>query len=114
MATYKKKQGASIWVDIQLPESELAAIDPSVGAWTNNWTGAWKLTNSAGVVVLSGNMTKSATVGLFLVRIGKIAFPDLATLPIGSYNLTYQYLNTTVDYDNEETDKVTIQAQLYV
>lgn len=114
MAKYKKKQAASIWVDVQLPTEELLAIDPSVNAWSTHWSGLWRLTDSTGATILSGTMTKSATVGLFLVRIGKIAYPTLATLPVGNYNLTYQYLNSTVDYDNEDTDVIVIGPQLYV
>lgn len=114
MAKYKKKQAASIWVDVQLPVEELTAIDPSVNAWTNNWSGFWRLTDSAGATILSGTMTKSATVGLWYVRIGKIAYPTVATLPVGVYSLTYQYLNATVDYDNEDTDTIVIEAQKYV
>lgn len=112
MATYKKVQAASLWVDISC--QNLSLLDPSANAWNTNWVGLWNITNSTGTVVLSGNLLKSTAVGVFQLRIGTASVTGWSTLPIGTYTITYQFRNSTVDYDQEDSDTLVITKQRYV
>lgn len=112
MSTYKKYQASSLWIDITCENTAL--IDTSVNAWSNNWAGFWNIVDSDGTVKLTGSLTKSATVGVFQLRIGPASVLGWSTLTPGTYTLSYQFRNTVVDYDQEENDKLTILAQKYV
>lgn len=113
-ASYRRKQGASLWVDIDCPD--VALIDPLPDAWLdiNRWKGFFNIIDSAGAIVLSGNLAKSAIVGKFLLRIGRAGYGEWATLPVSKYTLTYQITNASVDYDDEDSDKLEIVKQNYV
>jgi hypothetical protein len=102
--TYTRVQGASLWLNITC--DNIADIDM---VWTN-WSGKWSIVSAIGSpALLSGTMTKG-TIGLFYLRIGP-AVTGWNTLPPGKYFLLTQIENTTVDYNNEDQDKLTIKPQ---
>lgn len=101
----KKKQGDSIWLDITAEAADL--IDD---VWVN-WTGSWAVAPTIGATpVISGTLTKDATeLGKFYLR---ITTTQAALLSVGTYYLTIQVDNTTVDYRQEiAQEKITITAQ---
>jgi hypothetical protein len=132
MSTYKRKQGDSLWIDIQC--DSVATIDVALNSWPANWDFSWdiKATAASATVLLSGKTSGTQpatpscykvteTPGLFQLRIGPVSgaiagTPTLGTtpwasLPEGSYVLTTQYENSNVDYRHEEQDKIVISTQ---
>ena len=106
MATYKRKQGDSLWMTGICKQIE--SIDPVWG----NWSGTWNVTAVAGgAVLVSGVLTKHATEKIFYFRSGPANTIGWSALPAGTYLLTIQIDNTTVDYRHEEQAKLVIQAQ---
>lgn len=106
MALYKKYQGDSLWIDIT--HDDASTIDP---VWTN-WTGKWDIAATAGgAVLLSGTIARSATTGLFNLRIGPVTVAGWSTLPVGNYVLTLEINNTTVDYKQEQQHTLIINTQ---
>lgn len=106
MATYKRKQGDSLWINIEC--SDISAIDST---WTN-WTGVWNISSTiGGAPTLSGTLSRSTTPGTFYLRIGPASTSGWTALPVGNHFLTMQIDNTTVDYRHEEQHKLVIQTQ---
>jgi len=108
MATYKRRQSESLWVDI-----ECTRTTEIHDTWFD-WVGAWKLLDSAGVVVMSEELVRADTVGVFQLRLGPTRYPDFAALPEGRYALVYQFRCDAVDYDQEAEDLLVISAQKYL
>lgn len=101
----KKKHGDSIWLDITAKSANL--ID---SVWAN-WVGSWAISPAIGdTPVISGTLAKDPDVlGKFYLRIGKA---QAALLSVGTYFLTIQVDNATVDYCQEiAQEKVTIAEQ---
>lgn len=101
----KKKQGDSIWLDITAEAADL--IDD---VWAN-WTGSWAVAPTIGATpIISGSLTKDATtLGKFYLR---ITTAQAALLSVGTYYLTIQVDNATVDYRQEIVqEKITITTQ---
>ena len=94
----KKIQGNSLWINITC--EAYTAIDT---VWTN-YSGTWSIVDSLGVVSASGNLTRGAA-GTMLLR---VSTATMATLTVGTYTLTTQIKNVTVDYEEERQDKLII------
>ena len=93
MARITRKQGNSLWLNI--PGSSFDLID---SVWAN-WSGVYKIKDSEGLVVLSGDLTKDATMlAQFYLHLGHT---EMNTLAVGSYTLTIEVSNATVDYVQE-------------
>jgi len=93
MATIRRKQGNSLWLDI--PGKSFNLVD---SVWAN-WLGTYEVISDTGVTVLSGNLTKDATIlGKFSLHLGATV---MNTLTPGEYDLVFQFANTTVDYVQE-------------
>jgi hypothetical protein len=116
---YTRKQGNSLWIDVSC--GDVSTLDPSALAWPTNWVGKWDLeptltTATTDPLRLSGDtgsgnsFYKSATAGLFLLRIGSNVV-GWDSLPVGVYCLTIQVENATVAYRYEEQCLVKIEAQ---
>ena len=108
MATYKRIQGNSLWLDITA-DANLVLIDP---VW-DNWTGVWNIVKKVGGVVLaSGLLTRSTTTGIFNLRIGPLAAGVTWTaLAPGQYVLEIEINNVSVDYRDEKHHTLIITAQ---
>lgn len=101
----KKKHGDSIWLDVTAESANL--ID---SVWVN-WSGSWAIAPTIGATpTISGTLAKDAeTLGKFYLRIGTTS---AALLSVGTYYLTIQVDNATVDYRQEiAQEKITIVAQ---
>ena len=107
MAEYTKKQGNSLFVNIQIPN--FADIDPD---WAN-WSGTFAVVSTLGAApLLTGALTKSATAGTFYLRIGPVSGGDAwKYLPVAKYKLLTEIICPSVDFLLEDEDKLIITAQ---
>lgn len=107
MAEYTRKQGNSLFLNIQIPD--FANIDP---VW-DNWSGAFSIVAALGSPSLvSGTITKSATEGYFYFRLGPLSGGvPWTTLPVGKYKLLTEIVCPNVDFLLEDEDKLIITAQ---
>lgn len=107
MAEWTRKQGNSLFVNIQVPN--IADIDPT---W-ENWSGTFSIVASLGSPSLvSGTLTRSATTGWFYLRLGPVSGGDAwKTLPVGKYKLLTEIVCPNVDFLHEDEDKLIITAQ---
>lgn len=106
MATYKSKQGDSLWIDIT--HETAIAIDST---WAN-WSGKWVISATVGsTALLSGTISRSATEGKFLLRIGPASTAGWNSLPAGTYALTIEINNTSADYKHEDQHILKVSAQ---
>lgn len=104
--THKRKQADSLFIDYPFPAWK--KID---SVWAN-WSGLWTISVAAGDdILLSGTLSLSATPGIFNLRIGPATIAGWAVLPVGSYTLTAEFNNTSVDYRYEEQDRLIIVPQ---
>jgi len=93
----KKAQGANIWFDA-VAEDLPALTEQLELAWAT-WTGKWALVPVAGgTAALSGDLTRSTTVGTFEGRVGA---SETVAVPVGKYNLVCQADNAGVDFSDE-------------
>lgn len=106
MSTFKRVQGNSLWLDVTC---EL--MDSIDSVWAN-WAGSYTVSKTPGSTVLvTGVMTRSLTPGLFNVRLGPVSGgAPWDDLPLGMYTLTTKVVNTTVDYEQEEHDKLNVYS----
>jgi hypothetical protein len=101
MATFKRYQGDSLWMDIDCAVWQ--DIDP---VWPD-WSGVWVIDQTG----LSGDLSRSLIEGTFLLRIGPATVPGWNELPAGTHIITIQIEAPAVDYRYEETHKLMIKAQ---
>ena len=101
----KRKQGDSIWVDVT--GESIEDID---AVWAN-WEGQWAIVTELGAApVLSGDMIRTDTPGLFYARVGASLTGALA---VRKYIMVFQVSNASVDYRQEvahETLEITAQG----
>ena len=107
MSIYNCVQGDSLWIDYTLPN--ITDID---GTW-GNWGATWNIAVvPGGTTLLSGGLTQSTTVGVFNFRIGPVSGGSTwITLPVGSYTLSVQMSDTSIDFKHEEQDVLNITPQ---
>jgi hypothetical protein len=106
MATYKRKQADSLFIDLPFPAwSEIDNV------WSN-WSGLWSIRATLDdPVLLAGMLIRSETEGLFQLRIGPAGVVGWASLPVGQYILTTEVNNASADFRSEEQSKVIIEKQ---
>jgi len=106
MASYKRKQADSLFIDI--PFKAWKTIDTT---WAN-WSGLWTIRASLDTaVLLSGTLVRPDTEGTFNLRLGPVTTSGWSTLAVGQYVLTIEINNATADYRTEDQSKLTITAQ---
>lgn len=111
MATYKRKQADSLWVDLTASAVAETTIDTIDSIW-DNWSGVFTVAKKVGgTPLVTGNLLRSATKGIFRLRIGKTTGVSWTALPPGTYALTCEIQNITVDYSQELQDTLIISAQ---
>lgn len=104
--TYKVYQNDSLRINI--PHDTAIAIDPT---WTN-WSGLWNISETIGSTsLLSGTISRSTTEGTFELRIGPATTAGWSALPVGTYWITIEINNTSVDYKKEIQGKLIISTQ---
>lgn len=94
-------QGDSYWKDFSSPD---------VSTFDADWTGSWAIASTIGGTALaSGSLTKSTDTSKFYLRVPPSA---TASLPVGSYYLIVQIVNTVLGYKKEiQQEQITITAQ---
>jgi hypothetical protein len=98
---FTRKQGDSLWIDITCDSAD--SID---SVWAH-WTGVWSIAGT----ILTGSLIRSNTPGVFQLRIGPATVSGWKELPVGTYQITVQIDNSSVDYRHEESHKLIIQEQ---
>ena len=108
MATYKRKQGDSLWINVTCSNTD------SIDATWANWSGVWDIASTiGGTPLITGALTRSTSTGTFYLRIGPATTAGWTALATGTYYLTIQIDNTSVDYRHEEQHKLIVQTQGY-
>lgn len=99
------RQADSLWIDYDAPNWSI--IDDTWG----NWTGVYEIsaTESSSPLV-TGNLSKSATSGIFQLRLNS-SNSSWTALPVGKYKLMIQISNSSVGYREERIDSLTIRTQ---
>lgn len=102
MATYTRKQGDSLWLDIA---GNISLIDSD---W-NNWSGKWAILDVIGEApLIEGDLLKISS-GVFRF---KPTLLEMSSIAVGAHILIMQIENTTADYREEiSQDKLVIIPQ---